>query len=100
MEAAKLKNYSLGDAARRLDCLAFRRALETGQTNRRNKNLVGHALNGHFQNPATPQSCSVAQISEMPAQCGRVVKPAVRRNKVTVPETFNDVPHGFRSRLQ
>ena len=34
MEAAKLKNCSPGNAARRLDCPAFRRALETGQTNR------------------------------------------------------------------
>jgi len=69
LEATKLKNCSPGDAARRLDCPAFRRALETGQTNRRNGNLAGHALNGHFQNLATPQSCSAAPISEMPAQC-------------------------------
>ena len=48
MEAVQMKNCSRGDAARRLDCLAFRRALETGQTNRRNKNLDGHALNGPF----------------------------------------------------
>jgi hypothetical protein len=48
MEAAKLKNSSPGNAARRLDCPAFRRALETGQTNRRNRNLDGHALNGRF----------------------------------------------------
>ena len=30
-----MKNCSRGDAARRLDCPAFRRALETGQTKRR-----------------------------------------------------------------
>ena len=39
-------------ARRRLDCPAFRRALETGQTKRRIlQNLCGGALNGHFQNP-------------------------------------------------
>ena len=69
MEAVKMKNCSRGDAARRLDCPAFRRALETGQTNRRNINLAGRALNGYFQNLATPQSWSVAPISEMPAHC-------------------------------
>src|SRR5208282_4293251 len=47
-EAAKLKNCSPGNAARRLDCPAFRRALETGQTNRRNRNLYGDALTGRF----------------------------------------------------
>ena len=49
MEAVKMKNCSRGDAARRLDCPAFRRALETGQTKRRSlQNLYGCALNGHF----------------------------------------------------
>ena len=60
MEAAALKNCSPNDAARRLDCPAFRRNLETGQTNRLQSNLDGHALNGLFQNPATSQTCSVA----------------------------------------
>lgn len=48
MEAAELKNCSPGNAARRFDWPAFRRALETDQTNRRNRNLDGHALNGRF----------------------------------------------------
>jgi hypothetical protein len=48
MEVEKLKDCSPGNAARRLDCPAFRRALETGQTNHRNRNLDGHALTGRF----------------------------------------------------
>jgi len=44
----KTQKLFTGNAARRLDCPAFRRALETGQTNRRNRNLDGHALNGRF----------------------------------------------------
>jgi len=45
---AILKNCSPDNAARRFDCPAFRRALETGQTNRRNSNLYGRALTGRF----------------------------------------------------
>jgi hypothetical protein len=44
----KTQKLFTGNAARRLDCPAFRRALETGQTNRRNRNLDGHALTGRF----------------------------------------------------
>ena len=40
MEGARLKNCSHGNAARRFDCPTFRRALETGQTNRRNREPI------------------------------------------------------------
>ena len=69
MEAAKLKNCSPGNAARRFDCPAFRRALETGQTNRRNRNLDGHALNERFLKSRDSTAVPSAPISETPVQC-------------------------------
>ena len=50
----------------RFDWPAFLRALETGQTNRRNANLDGHALNGSFENPATSQPFCPLQFSKRP----------------------------------
>jgi hypothetical protein len=57
------------DAARRFDCPAFRRALETGQTNRCNRNLYGRAINGRFLNSATPQPFRRLGSQKTPAQC-------------------------------
>jgi hypothetical protein len=59
--------------ARRFDWSAFLRALgnRARQIAVSKLNLSGDALNGHFQNPATPQRCSAAPISEKPVQCER-----------------------------
>jgi hypothetical protein len=47
---AKLSSqlWQLSIAARRFDWPAFLRPSKTGQTNRRNGNLAGHALTGRF----------------------------------------------------
>jgi len=46
---AKILENNDNPRRRRLDCPAFRRALETGQTKRRTRqSLYGCALNGHF----------------------------------------------------
>ncbi|MFZ0827488.1 MAG: hypothetical protein WAO02_08685 [Verrucomicrobiia bacterium] len=39
---------------------------ETGQTDRQHLNLAGHALNGRFENPATPQSFRSLRFSNRP----------------------------------
>jgi hypothetical protein len=54
------------DAAWRFDWPACLRASTTGQTNRRPTNLDGHALNGRFANPATPQSFRPLRFSNRP----------------------------------
>jgi hypothetical protein len=63
------------DAARRFDWPAFRRALETGQTKRRKTNLDGHALNGRFANPATPQPFRPLRFSNRPFSAGANLRP-------------------------
>jgi len=64
------------DAARRFDWPACLRASTTGQTNRRKTNLDGHALNGRFANPATPQPFRPLRFSNRPFSAGANLRPA------------------------
>jgi hypothetical protein len=74
----KTEKLFTGNAARRLDCPAFRRALETGQTNRRNREPIRSRTQRAFLKPRstapssvhfTPDQLRSASISETPAQC-------------------------------
>ncbi len=71
MEAAKLKNFSPGNAARRFDCPASRRALETGQTNRRTREPIRSRTQRAFLESRDSTAVSSAPISETPVQRGR-----------------------------
>jgi hypothetical protein len=68
------------DAGRRFDCPAFRRPLETGQTNRLHRNLDGRALTGRFENLATPQPFRRSDFrNARSARKATSIKPKIRR---------------------
>jgi hypothetical protein len=63
------------DAARRFDCPAFRRALETGQPNRRNREPIRSRTQRAFLKSRDSTAVPSAPISETSVQCRRKLAP-------------------------
>jgi hypothetical protein len=67
MKSGMNSDMPLGALTGRLSCGHS----ETGQTNRLDGNLDGRALNGRFENPATPQPFRSLRFSKTPVKCRR-----------------------------